>query len=60
MPDQTNLKFRPQYREELEVLQAHHREVTNPTMSMTFILEGLIHKEFKRLKLKIPVENAEK
>lgn len=54
MSDQTNLKFRPRYRAGLEVLQKYHRENTNPTMSMTFILEELIEKERKRLKLKLP------
>lgn len=48
---QTNLKLRPEYRKQLEGLQKHHREHTNPAMSMTFVMESLIAKEYKRLKL---------
>ena len=48
---QTNLKLRPKYRAGLENLQTHHRKVTNPAMSFTFIVEQLIEKECKRMKM---------
>jgi ferritin-like metal-binding protein YciE len=45
------MQVRIESKERLEQIKQHLRETTNPNASMTLVVEQLINKEHKRLKL---------
>ena len=49
--ESTTLQLRTERKRQLEAIKDHHRSTSNPNCSMTLVLEQLIEKEHKRLKL---------
>ena len=46
-----NFQVRLETKTQLEAIKNYHRDRTNPNCSMTLVIEQLVAKEFKRLKL---------